>query len=204
MMSIWRSKHVEAWNKLVVKQKILCIKLVNYWDKYTELHGQQNDRIYLMCGWTVHRYFNVDKKPTRCHFWVILYFSFTSCSTCFGQPCAHLQELTTALCYHTCWYFAVTMSGVIQICLSVSGLCVVMCGYVGCCGVVVFHLITHRTRPTYNNVITTHNTPHNHTQPTHRETYLNNTTHCYSTIPTRDNKRSRQLLKMGIWLPETC
>ena len=27
------SKHVEAWNKLIVKQKILCIKLVNYWDK---------------------------------------------------------------------------------------------------------------------------------------------------------------------------
>jgi len=22
--------------------KILCIKLVNYWDKYTEMHGQQN------------------------------------------------------------------------------------------------------------------------------------------------------------------
>jgi len=35
------SKHVEAWNKLIVKQ-ILCIKLVNYWDKYTEMHGQQN------------------------------------------------------------------------------------------------------------------------------------------------------------------
>jgi len=29
-------------------------------------------------------------------FCVILYFSFTSCSTCFGQPCAHHQELTTA------------------------------------------------------------------------------------------------------------
>ena len=26
------SKHVEASNKLVVNQKILCIKLVNYWD----------------------------------------------------------------------------------------------------------------------------------------------------------------------------
>ena len=39
---------------------------------------------------------SVDKKPTRCHYCVILYFSFTSCSTCFGQPCAHLQELTTA------------------------------------------------------------------------------------------------------------
>jgi len=36
------SKHVEAWTKLIVKQKMLCIKLVNYWDKYTEMHGQQN------------------------------------------------------------------------------------------------------------------------------------------------------------------
>ena len=35
------SKHVEAWKKLIVKQ-ILCIKLVKYWDKYTEMHGQQN------------------------------------------------------------------------------------------------------------------------------------------------------------------
>ena len=41
-------------------------------------------------------FFCVDNKPTSCHFCVILYFSFTSCSTCFGQPCAHLQELTTA------------------------------------------------------------------------------------------------------------
>jgi len=27
--------------KLIVKQ-ILCIKLANYYDKYTEMHGQQN------------------------------------------------------------------------------------------------------------------------------------------------------------------
>ena len=26
------SKHVKAWNKLIVKQKILCIILVNYWE----------------------------------------------------------------------------------------------------------------------------------------------------------------------------
>jgi len=38
------SKHVEAWNKLIVKKK-LCIILVNYWDKYTEMHGQQNVKI---------------------------------------------------------------------------------------------------------------------------------------------------------------
>ena len=40
-MSTWCSKHVEAWNKLIVKQ-ILYVKLDNYWDKYTEIHGQQN------------------------------------------------------------------------------------------------------------------------------------------------------------------
>jgi len=39
------SKHVEAWNKTYCKTKILCIKLVNYWDKYTEMHGQQNVKI---------------------------------------------------------------------------------------------------------------------------------------------------------------
>ena len=38
------SKHVEAWNKTIVKQ-MLCIKLVKYWDKYTKMHGQQNDKI---------------------------------------------------------------------------------------------------------------------------------------------------------------
>ena len=32
------SKHVEAWNKLTVK-------FVNYWNKYTEMHGQQNIKI---------------------------------------------------------------------------------------------------------------------------------------------------------------
>jgi len=34
-------KHVEAWNKIYCKTKILCIKLV----KYTEMHGQQNIQI---------------------------------------------------------------------------------------------------------------------------------------------------------------
>ena len=39
------SKHVKAWNKTYCKTKILCIKLVNCWDKYTEMHGQQNAKI---------------------------------------------------------------------------------------------------------------------------------------------------------------
>ena len=40
------SKHVEAWNKTYCKTKILCIKLVKYWHKYTETHGQQNFKIF--------------------------------------------------------------------------------------------------------------------------------------------------------------
>ena len=39
-----------AWNKLIVKQNILRIKSVNYWDKYTEMHGQQNDKYTEMHG----------------------------------------------------------------------------------------------------------------------------------------------------------
>jgi len=52
---------------------------------------------------------------------------------------------------------------------------------------------------------TTHNNPHNHTQPTHSETHLCNTTYCYSTYQHETiTLRSRQLLMMDTWLPETC
>ena len=37
----------------------------------------------------------VDKKNQLDVTFCILYFSSNSCSTCFGQPCAHHQELTT-------------------------------------------------------------------------------------------------------------
>ena len=42
------------------------------------------------------KYFSVDKKNQLDVTFSILYFSSNSCSTCFGQPCAHHQELTTA------------------------------------------------------------------------------------------------------------
>jgi len=38
-------KHVEARNKLIVKQKICASSWFNYWDKYNEIHGQQNVKI---------------------------------------------------------------------------------------------------------------------------------------------------------------
>ena len=40
--------------------------------------------------------FSVDKKNQLDVAFCILYFSSNSCSTCFGQPRAHHQELTTA------------------------------------------------------------------------------------------------------------
>jgi len=40
------SNHVEAWNKTYCETKILYIKLVNYWDKYTDMHGQHNIKNY--------------------------------------------------------------------------------------------------------------------------------------------------------------
>ena len=40
--------------------------------------------------------FSVDKKNQLDVTFCILYFSSNSCSTCFGQLCAHHQELTTA------------------------------------------------------------------------------------------------------------
>jgi len=48
---------------------------------------------------TAHRSSIWNKKPTRCHLVLYLFLPykllFISCSTCFGPPCAHLQELTT-------------------------------------------------------------------------------------------------------------
>ena len=39
---------------------------------------------------------SVDKKNQLDVTFCIIYFSSNSSSTCFGQPCAHHQELTTA------------------------------------------------------------------------------------------------------------
>ena len=41
-------------------------------------------------------YTYADKKNQLGVTFCILYFSSNSCSTCFGQHCAHHQELTTA------------------------------------------------------------------------------------------------------------
>ena len=49
--------------------------------------------------WYLNRNSYVDKKNELDVTFCILYFSSNSFSTCFGQPCAHHQEMTTAWCY---------------------------------------------------------------------------------------------------------
>jgi len=53
---------------------------------------------YIYICWTIQG-ISVDKKNQLDVTFCILYFSSNSCSICFGQPCAHHQELTTASCY---------------------------------------------------------------------------------------------------------
>jgi len=221
-------------------------------------------------------------KPTRCHLCVIFISPLQVAQHVSGNHVPIFRSWRLRSVIATCWYCAVTMSGIIHICLSVgfdmfyvclvyckssvSGLCVVMWGVVGgslivvCrCGSVCnqikvhtgrymqavrtgpqwthylltgldslpaatgmyFNLLTHRTTPTYNNETTTHNTPHNHTQPTHTRFTINQTN--IEHIDRTDRRiwiipiivtaqyqhvaitlRSRQILKMGTWLPETC
>ena len=47
-----------------------------------------------------HHLFSVDNKTLLYVTFCILYFSSNNCSTCFGQPRAHHQQLTTA------WYYS--------------------------------------------------------------------------------------------------
>ena len=49
MHKIFVLQYVLFYIKLIVKQ-ILCMKLVKQWDKYTEMHGQQNDKYTEMHG----------------------------------------------------------------------------------------------------------------------------------------------------------
>ena len=76
-----------------------CPKYVQYYSK------NQFKKLVLLVGFII-RIFQearssecqnrVDMKNQLDVTFCILYFSSNSCATCFGQPCAHHQELTTA------------------------------------------------------------------------------------------------------------
>ena len=69
--------------------KVLSSDYRKFFDLRTPISSYTDTRLH----------FSVDKKNQLDVTFCILYFSSNSCSTCFGQPCAHHQELTTASCY---------------------------------------------------------------------------------------------------------
>jgi len=88
------SKHVEAWNKLICKTKILCIKLVNYWDKYTE---------------------NISVATTKLNRTVVKYWGFIAETIIVHFDARHYKFLTTkrgkecvSLQFHLIAYIFVT------------------------------------------------------------------------------------------------
>ena len=82
---------------------IMCWYLCSLWHWVQTLINRPTGWRYQNCGnrreWQwMNLLFSVDKNQLDVTF-CILYFSSNNCSTCFGQPCAHHQELTTAWCY---------------------------------------------------------------------------------------------------------
>ena len=64
---------------------------------------------------------SVDKKNQLDVTFCILYFSSNSCWTCFRQPCAHHQELTTAWCYSlvlVCYSLMLVCYSLVLVCYS--------------------------------------------------------------------------------------
>ena len=62
------SKHLEVWNKTYCKTNF-AHQVVNYWDKYTDMYGQQNGRnviyLFLRCKLPGHQCGNVVYSSPR-------------------------------------------------------------------------------------------------------------------------------------------
>ena len=71
--------------KLIVKQ-ILCIKLVKYWDKYTEMHGQQNVKTG---RWSL-------SSAETCSSTLCNYIIYSCVSVC------HMSHITRYMSHGTC------------------------------------------------------------------------------------------------------
>ena len=89
------SKHVEAWNKLITKFSASSWLILR--NKYIEMHGQQNIKIYYQSLWALHdtvsRHFSqILKLQTR----------WSSCNFCTAQ-CVLPRAIHSAF---ICWPFA--------------------------------------------------------------------------------------------------
>ena len=126
----------------------------------------------------------MDKKNQLDVTFCILYFCSNSCSTCFGQPCAHHQELTTAWCYSLVLVCTVTTFSVDKKNQLDVTFCILCFSSTSCSACFV------AMNPSMDAL------PANRTwQPS-----CSHGTYQHEAI----TSRSRQLLMMGTLLPETC
>jgi len=94
-----------------IRQILIFLVVMVTWNFYMTLDFQSKASLMFFsifvptdCSLLNHSNNNrVDKKNQVDVTFCILYFSSNNCSTCFGQPCAHHQELTTA------WYYSLVL-----------------------------------------------------------------------------------------------
>ena len=86
----WDFMHRRGVNR-VYRFTVLLIQRVLLVDQTTTKTRSASSRFFLSVFSKMHKYlqWSVDKKNQLDVTFCILYFSSNSCSTCFGQPCAH-------------------------------------------------------------------------------------------------------------------
>jgi hypothetical protein len=100
-----RQSAAGSWNCILehITESVISIVtklLAGQWGTVVQFPAEVRDFSLHHCfitDWDLLNYIHfVDKKNQLDVTFCSLYFSSNSCSTCFGQPCAHHQELTTA------------------------------------------------------------------------------------------------------------
>ena len=85
---------------LLVPWHVYIVTFPSLYSVLRKIHSRLGRTQRLTAGWNKCNHLNsMDRKYQLDVTFCILYFSSNSCSTCFGQPCAHHQKLTTAWCY---------------------------------------------------------------------------------------------------------
>jgi len=88
------SKHVEAWNKTYCNTKILCIKLVNYWDKHLPLFVlvQLHVSLFFDLHWTINTQWH-SKVENAWQIYIYMYtHTHTHTHTVYGFPQVDTQH----------------------------------------------------------------------------------------------------------------
>ena len=102
-----RNKELDSWNLSDSTGRTKTHHWTLCWAVESAVVGWQVILTTFISSWTCTEalrksrdFINIVDKTNQLDVTIcILYFSSNSCSTCFGQPCAHHPELTSAWCY---------------------------------------------------------------------------------------------------------